>query len=278
MTVSRIALLAGVAASALYATEALSQAAPQPLISRTTDGTLSWSGSNFSGAQMFYQATLAYSAGTSIGPFASTVSLFPSNSGFATFNTGGMTFTQTSIPPLGPGQISPPTVPVQYSGNGAAGTYGWQYTTFADTTGAEPLTLGSSGGLATLNFNDGGFENLPVGNPPIDFYVFVYLPGNWTTIGTSTGDITINGIADPRFTIVAPTYNSGLNQTTIEAFSTDYTGTANTPVDLNFTLYGGPVSVPPGTVPEAPTWAMLMAGFVGLAGLVGARRRAAGRA
>jgi len=233
MKAPRIALLASIAASALYATEALSD---QLLINRTTDGTLSWSGSTFSGAQMDYAASLAFADGTAFGPISTSINLFPSNSGFSLFNTGGMTFTQT-------GPASGGVVPAEYSGNGTAGTIGWTYTTFADTTGTNPLTLGSSGGLATLNFNDGGFENLPSGVTSIGYFVFAYLPGNWTTIGTSTGDIEINGVAS-GFS-VTPSFNAGLDRTTIEAFDPDYTGGS---VGLNFTLYGGALAVPGPTV------------------------------
>jgi hypothetical protein len=250
MKATRIALLASIAASALYATEALSD---QLLVNRTTDGMLSWSGSTFSGAQMDYTATLAYAAGTAFGPNPFSVTLFPSNSGFSLFNTGGMTFTQT-------GPVSGLTVPTQYSGNGTVGTYGWTYTTFADTTGTNPLTLGSSGGLATLNFNDGGSETIPSGQTSIGYYVYAYLPGNWTTIGTSTGDIEINGVAS-GFTVLSPSFNSMLDQTTVEAFNTDYTGGS---VGLNFTVYGGAAAVP-----GCPGWCGLAVASYSGGGIVG---------
>jgi hypothetical protein len=159
--------------------------------------------------------------------------------------------------------VTPPAPPysnpvdVILSNSGSAGSWGWSYTTAADTSGTEALTLGTLGGLATLNFLAGG--NASPANR-IDFYVDVYLPGNWTTEGTGTGDYLLNGVA-PGFSTPTFTYDPSTEVTTVFTKNLDYTGGA---VDLNFTLVGS-------AVPEPSTWAMMLLGFAGL-GFAGYRR------
>jgi hypothetical protein len=228
-------------------------AAQAQQISRTTDGTLSWSGTTFSGASMFYAPSEAYGA-DAFPATASTISLFSNATGFSLNQSGGMSVTQT-------GPISGGIVPISFSNSGSLGSYGWTDTTAADTTGTEPLTLGSQGGLATLNFNDGGFDN----GSGINYFVFIHLPGNWTTQGTSTGDYELNGVA-AGFSTPTFIFDSGTDTTTVSTENPDYTGGL---VGLNFTLFGSAVA----GVPEPSTWAMMLAGFAGL-GFLGYRRAA----
>jgi hypothetical protein len=216
-------------------------------ISRTTDGTLSWSNLNFSNASMLYAPSEAY------GPIAFSLSfpitLFNNSQNLSLNANGGM-----SVSPSGP-QPAPYAnpFPATISNSGALGSWGWTDTTAADATGTEPLTLGSQGGLSTLNFNDGGFDT-PEFATSIDYYVNIFLPGDWTTQGTATGDYQFNSVA-AGFSAPTFTYDPGTNTTTVFTDNLVYTGGS---VALNFTLFGG------SAVPETSTWAMMLLGFAGL--------------
>ena len=91
----------------------------------------------------------------------------------------------------------------------------------------------------------------------------VYLPGDWTTSGTSTGDYIFNSVGS-GFSVPTFTYNDGV--ATVESFDLNFT--SGSP-DLNFTLVGSAV---PGlkvttvgsAVPESSTWAMMLLGFAGI--------------
>ena len=204
---------------------------------------------------------MLYSPEEAYGPIAfpstpSTISVFSNETGFSLNSSGGMSASQT-------GPISGNIAPIEFSNSGSAGSYGWTDHTAADTTGTEPLTLGTAGGLVTLNFNDGGFDN----GTGIQYFVFIHLPGDWATSGTSTGDHLFNSVAagfsNPTFI-----YDSGTNTTNVFTENSDYQG-GN--VALNFTLFGGPA----GAVPEPSTWAMLLIGFAGV-GFMAYRRKQGG--
>jgi hypothetical protein len=217
----------------------------QQVVSRTSDYTVTWSGSTFSNASALYAASYAYAAGSPFTDASSLINLLPNAQNFAYFQGGGVTV--TSPTPVAP---YPATVTPTFSGDGTAGFWGWQYNTAAGP--GLPINNGSMGGLATLNFDVGGFDTATYSG--IGYYVFVYLPGDWTTAGTATGDHIFNSVAsgfsDPTFT-----YSAGV--TTVESFSTTFTGGADGAPNLNFTLIGS-------AVPEPGTWAMLLLGFAGL--------------
>jgi hypothetical protein len=200
---------------------------------------------------MFYAPSEAYGTDPITPPFPSTITVFPNATGFALNQQGSMTITQT-------GPQAGLLVPVQYSKTTGLGSYGWSDNTAADTTGTEPLKLGSAGGLATLNFNDGGFD----GDTGIQYFVNIFLPGDWSKSGTATGDHQFISVA-PGFSTPTFIYDPVTKMTTVFTENPDYMGN---PVALDFTLYGGPTGVP-----EPSTWAMMIAGFAGL-GFLGWRR------
>jgi hypothetical protein len=152
----------------------------------------------------------------------------------------------------------PSTTTATFSGDGSLGYWGWQYNTAAGASGSGlPLTYGRLGSLATLNFDVGGFDTTAY-SPGIDYYVYAYLPGDWTTPGTSTGDYIFNSVASG---FSAPTFTYSAGVTTVETIDTDFTGGAPS---LSFTLVGS-------AVPESSTWAMMLLGFASL-GYAGYRK------
>ena len=129
------------------------------------------------------------------------------------------------------------------------------------------LTLGTSGGLATLNFNGGGSlvgDGFPA---TVDYYVIVFLPGNWTTPGTGPGDYMLNGYNSAVFGPRHSLYDLSTNTTTVEMVSHDFA--VNDATGLDFTLYSA--------VPEPSSWALMLAGFaaVGFFGYRASRQRMA---
>ncbi len=238
---------------------AMTGAASGQQISRTTDGTLSWSNLSFSNASMLYAPSQAYGS-MAFSDLSFSITLFNNAQNLSLTANGGM-----SVSPSGP-QTGPYTnpFPATLSNSGADGSWGWTDTTAADSTGTEPLTLGTLGGLHTLNFNDGGFDT-PEFATSIDYYVNIFLPGDWTTQGTAKGDYLFNSVAAG---FSAPTFTYDGTNTTVSTENFDYTGGS---VALNFTLFGSSV------VPETSTWAMMLLGFVGL-GLAGYRHAARSRA
>ncbi len=229
------------ASLALTTMTLMTVAAEAQEISRTTTGTLSWSGTTFSNASMIYGGAEDWGPRAFYDP-SYPISLFDNFQNLSFFDSGGMTVTPPAPPYSNP-------VHVILSNSGAAGSWGWSYTTAATTTGTEALTLGTLGRLATLNFLAGG--NASPANA-IDFYVDVFVPGSWTTEGTGTGDYEFNGVA-AGFSTPTFIYNPGTGVTTVYTYNLDYTGGA---VNLNFTLIGA-------AVPEPSTWAMILVGFAG---------------
>jgi len=226
-------------------------------ISRTSDLTLTWSGPTFSNASALYTGSNAYGP----PPFTDDVYTFTplSDATNLTFQeSGGVTI---SSPSLTPGSPYASSYPVTFSDStGALGAWGWTYNT------KDVLSYGTLGSLHTLNFSGGGSQSgaFPTS---IDFFVYVYLPGDWTTAGTTTGDYydatVASGFSTPTFS-----YSGGLNGvTTVFTVNYDYAGTSP---DLSFKLIGS-------AVPEPSTWAMLLLGFAGL-GYAGYRKAKSGPA
>jgi hypothetical protein len=173
----------------------------------------------------------------------------------------------TISPTTAPSPPYPSALNVSVSDDGTPGSWGWTYDTAAGPSGSllTSITYGRLGTLATLNFDVGGGYTINFGSS-YDYYVYVYLPGNWATSGTGTGDYIYNSVG-PGFSTPTFTYNSGTNTTTVVtdnlSFTTGYPS-------LNFTLVGS-------AVPEPATWVMMFAGFAGLgfAGFRGSRKSAA---
>jgi PEP-CTERM motif len=233
----------------------------QQFISETRDYTVTWSNSAFANADAFYQSSRAYGA-VAFSNATFNIDLLSNAQNFAYFQGGGVTVSSPAPTPPYPASVT-----ATYSGDGTAGYWGWQNNTAAGVSGSGlPLTLGRLGADATLNFDVGGFDGYTYA-PPVGYYVFVYLPGNWTTPGTSPGDYIFTGV-NPLFSTPTFAYDSGTNTTTVETFTTDFTGgTAEAPM-LQFTLVGS-------AVPEASTWAMMALGFgaLGFAGYGASRKR-----
>ena len=223
----------------------------QVQVSRTSDYTVTWSGSAFSGASAFYGGSQAYDASAFTD---ATYNFTPlSNATDLMFNEGGgVTISSPSLTPTPP--YASPTV-VTYSGDGTLGYWGWTENTAATDSGPV-LTYGTLGSLRTLTFTGGGSENLPGQDTPMDFYANVFLPGDWTTAGTSTGDYTDlswnTAFSTPTFT-----YDGGTNTTTVSMVDVAFVPSVGGGPDLTFTLVGS-------AVPEPSTWAMLLVGFAGL--------------
>ena len=108
---------------------------------------------------------------------------------------GGVTISPSTAP--SPPYTSPESLLI--SGDGTPGYWGWTYNTAAGA--GLPLSYGRLGSLSTLNFDVGGFDG---SSQTIGYYVNVYLPGDWTTAGTGTGDYIFNrvaaGFSTPTFT------------------------------------------------------------------------------
>ena len=228
-------------------------AAQAQQISRTSDYSLSWSGPAFSGASTLYSGSNAY--GTD--PFTDNTYTLTLNSDAANLSfqqSGGVTI---SSPALTPAPPYPASYVVTYSGDGTLGAWGWTYNT------AAPLTYGTLGTLPTLSFSGGGGQDGPI-SPPIDYYVYLFLPGDWQTEGISPGDYNNVSVASG---FSAPTF-SYLGGGITEVFTSNLSFTGGD-ADLAFTLVGS-------AVPEPSTWAMLIVGFAGL-GFAGYRKAKSGR-
>lgn len=84
----------------------------------------------------------------------------------------------------------------------------------------------------------------------------VSIPGNWSSFGTSTGQVDFLGI-NPDFKITKNfIYDPSIDRTFIEAVNTNY-NINNARSDLHFVLFGQPV-------PEPSTTVMLALGLAGL--------------
>jgi hypothetical protein len=254
----------GLAAASLFAVAGAAHA-QNIQVSRTSDYTATWSGASFSGASALYGGSTAWSGTFTDAPWTFQVL---SNATDLMFNEGdGITITSPS--PLTPTPPYPATIPVTFSGDGTTGEFwGWTENTAATNSGPV-LTSGNLGSLETLTVTAGGSETLPDQSTPIDYFTNVFLPGDWTTEGTSTGDY--DDLSwNPAFSTPTFTYNSVTNTTTVSSVDLAFIPSVGGGPDLNFTLIGS-------AVPEPSTWVMLLFGFggLGLAGWRGSRKAAA---
>ncbi len=223
----------------------------QVIVSTTRDYTATWSSSTFAGASAVYAGSYAFAA-SAFSDYGWSLSLL-SNAEDLTYNYGGGVTISPSTAPSPP-YTSPESLLI--SGDGTPGYWGWTYNTAAGA--GLPLSYGRLGSLSTLNFDVGGFDG---SSQTIGYYVNVYLPGDWTTAGTGTGDYIFNRVA-AGFSTPTFTYDSGDNTTTVSTYDPSFLGNGGGP-GLSFTLVGS-------VVPEPSTWAMMLMGFAAL-GFVGYR-------
>lgn len=223
----------------------VSGAEAQQIVSTTRDYTLSYSGLDFTTASAAVGASLAYGAQA---PFSTTFTIgVPSGAeNFTLSDSGGITISAT--PPY------TGSLPVNVTSDGTAGAWGWNYT---DAANNSFLTVGVVNGHHLLTFDGGGSLIGPDANGA-GYYVNVYVPGDWTTLGTAMGDLNIIGVAG-GFSNPTASYSGG--QTLISTYAAN---NPQVPVNLNFQLIGY-------AAPEPSTWAMLIAGFAGLS-LAGYRK------
>jgi hypothetical protein len=117
------------------------------------------------------------------------------------------------------------------------------------------LTHGvTAGGLNYLDFFSKNSGFLRTGGL---FDFFVSIPGNWSTFGTSTGQVEFLGL-NPHFTISQDfVYDAASDQTTFEAIDTNYVQDST---NVHFILYGQALAVP-----EPTSAALLSMGVLALA-------------
>jgi len=239
----RVALIEG---AALIAAGALGGgvADAQQVISRTSDYTVTWSNSAFGDTSALYRGSYAYGPAAFSNYDFSLYLLSLNAQSLAYSYRGGTTIKPSAAPP--PPYMSPETVLI--SDNGTAGSWGFSYKSAAGL--GLPLTYGRLGGLATLNFDVGGFDDTSF---TFGYYTYVYLPGDWTTQGTGPGDYIYHGVA-AGFSTPTFTYDPSSNTTTVFTYDPGFTGNGTGPA-LQFTLVG---------TPEPATWVMMLLGFASL--------------
>jgi len=222
----------------------------QTATSRISDFNVAFSNPTFSDASV--SAAIVFNMPAQ-APFTKKITrTYPSGATNLTFNDSGG-ITQTEGTPTGG------KVPFTITGDGAAGTFGFDYDLAASKSGPL-LTLGRSGDLSTLTFDRSGTVNAFT---PFDFEISVALPGNWTHAGTSTGDYELLG-EGPGFSTPQFVFNPNTDTTLVTTSNPTYGGT--TPGGLDFTLFGAPV-------PEPGVWAMMLVGMGGLGAALRSRRR-----
>ena len=102
------------------------------------------------------------------------------------------------------------------------------------------IVPGVSAGLNTLEFQGDGSESNY--NSGYTFTVNIALSGNWTTIGTSTGDIQFLGTLTPGWSMTGFSYDSGTSTTNLVYQTTNYQD--GTSAGIDFLLYGSAVPEP----------------------------------
>lgn len=211
--------------------------------SRSSDFTITFSDLTFTDADAQYVATYQMPAQAPVtGNLTTTVLPAFENLSFA--YSGGIT---TNFGTPAPGVTSYPGTVVS---DGSAGAFGFGYNTpVSSTSGQSLITLGQSGGLATLTFLGGGGAT---GLNSFPFTISVALPGDWSTPGTTTGTYQFWGI-DPGFTLTTDfVFDSGTGMTTVSAYDPTYDNGAT---GLNFVLFGAATAIP-----EPTTWMIMLVG------------------
>ena len=231
----------------------------ETITSRTSDFTLSFSDTQaFSDATVLYAPSFAYDNQAAFSNSVFDLSLFSDATNLAYYANGGITISPPTAP--SPPYTSPEPIAVSGLADQAnAGSWGVSYNTgFSGGL----ISQGTLGGLATLNFDGGGFVT---GFNTLDFYIFVRILNDWTNLGTATGDLDILGVATG---FSAPVVSYDGTYTTISTQNGSYDGANGAQAFLNFALIGGPVSATP-----LPATLPLFASGLGALGLLGWRRK-----
>jgi len=232
--------------AALFVVGAMASGAAhaQQIVSRTSDYTATWANSAFADAGALYAGSYSYDS--TFKNYTFSLYLY-SDAANLTYNYGGGVTINPWTAPSAP-YTSPEKIVVADSGT--PGAWGWTYNIAAGA--GLPLSYGRLGEFATLNFDDGGYDDTKY---TFGYSTSVYLPGDWTTEGFGTGDYNsvsvAAGFSPPTFT-----YDPITNTTTVFTSDLRFTGTGGGP-DLRFRLVGA-------VAPEPPIWAMMLLGFAGL--------------
>jgi hypothetical protein len=187
------------------------------------------------GTSSFGNASAFYSVGfdlTATNQGDSGTGDFAVKSGYSNFqvaNTGGAV--TTIDPTTGVGLISFPT-------SNLSGTTTFSYDTGATGFGSSFLQQSSANDLSTLEFSGGGFGIVEAGT---SFNLHMTIDGNWTNMGTSSGDLQLLGY-NPEWT--APTFTYLGGQTIVNMYNGDFDGSSTSGPSLDFKLYGAPVPTP----------------------------------
>ena len=218
---------------------------------RDTTFPITFSTNTFSNASVVYDNTMTVTY-TGTGPTTESEPLSFSSS----LVPGTFVFSGNATQVAG----GPPPATVDLS----AGAPRWFFSYIADastTPGQSFLTLGESGGLATLNLSADLAGFVDNGNL---FTVEAFIPGNFSVSGTGTGDHLLTSIG-PGFTITDNfDYRPATRETIFIASDSNYQGQS---VGLNLTLYGTAV------VPEPATSALMGMGILAVAFAARRRRR-----
>lgn len=212
---------------------------------RTSNYTIDFSNLSFANAIDYYSVTAQLHADetgdTNTGPLV----LRAVADNLEVGGTGGAQVTYNS----GTGNVT-----MAFPGSNLTGAVDFSYSSPASNSFTNGfLVSGVTNHYDTLEFDGGGYGFLDNGNT---FNLNLKIQGNWTKIGTKTGDIQLLGY-DTEWSAPDLTYSHGY--TTISMTNTDYNQTTDPNPDLDFKLYGKCTPVP-----EPAPFAALGVGLVGV--------------
>jgi hypothetical protein len=252
--------LFGVAGLSLLCAAPQSARADIVLTSRTSNYDITFSNNAFANTNVNYSILDNFTGnnGDSVNYTLTTKSLAQN---IAVTSSGGVTLSNVNIG-------VPSTTYTVDMGSSGTGSVSSSYSVGAGTSSTSWVTQGVSNGLNTLTYQGDGSENNFDGFP---FTVSFALAGNWTTQGTSSGDIELfNSQLNPGWSQTQLSYNSGTNTTTL-VYSTSSTQSTGDNGNIEFILYGSPVT----TTPEPASMVMAASGALMALGYGWRRRKAA---
>jgi hypothetical protein len=234
------------------------------LASRNSDYQITF-GNNFSGTNVLYKVTDDFTgnSGDQLDGYGFGVPSLAQNISVTSSGAVSISNLSVGIP------VTTFDLAMTGTGTGLTGTMQEQYNVGAGTgPGQSWVTAGTSNGLSTLQFvGDGSETGTQVPASGLPFTVTMSISGNWTNIGTSTGDISFIGSLDAGWTQGSSSYDSSTNTTSLSWSTSNYQ--AGDTGGIDFILYGSAVSA----VPEPATMTMLGIGIAGLVAYRWRRRR-----